>query len=248
MQDERERLENMITNCEFEKVKKCLKEFEKKLSMDDNVNRQFVKRLSALVEYGLDRSDLKKIREDLSEALRCTIPEYKEGIVPKGVFTRYEIRLFCNIAVTYAEEERYEDAVSILQQLVAYFSKTKVDQEERAVSEVLVLSNLAQVLGRMGETKEAGKIGERAKELCIRMDQVGMLPNIIYNIAFGKELIGDSKEICQETLLQAYYMADLCGHTKIMQHINEHINKVYQEDLTCCTDIMANNIANNLKL
>ena len=51
-----------------------------------------------------------------------------------------------------------------------------------------------------------------------------MLPNIIYNIAYGKEVLEESKEACQELFQQAYYIAKLCGNYKIMEHIKEHIN------------------------
>ena len=219
-------LENLITNTEYEKAELYLAEFEEKLDLEDKVNQQFVKRLHALIDYRLGRIDSKTRRIQLIEALRCTIPNYQEGIIPKGIFSRYEVRLLCNIAITYAEEENYEEGLALLQQLEKYFKEIKVDQEERAVSEALVLSNLAQTLGRMGRIQESIEIAEQATLLCERMNRIGMLPNIIYNIAYGKELRGEDKEACQLLIQQAYYIAKLCGNNKISEHIKKHINQI----------------------
>lgn len=219
-----ETLENLITNNAYKEAEEYLAEFEGKLDLDDKVNQQFIKRLHALIDYRLGRIDSETRRIQLIEALRCTIPKYQDGSIPKGIFSRYEVRLFCNIAMTYAEEGKYETALSLLQQLERYFKEIRVDQEERAISEALVLSNLGQTLGRMGKTQEAIKAEEQARILCEKMGKMGMLPNIIYNIAYGKEVLEESKEACQELFQQAYYIAKLCGNYKIMEHIKEHIN------------------------
>lgn len=226
-----ETLENLITKNEYEEAESELLEFEKELNLENPVNQQFVKRLHALIDYRLGRIDSKTRREQLIEALRCTIPMYQDGKVPRGIFSRYEIRLFCNIAMTYAEEEEYEKALVLLKQLEQYFKEIQVDQEERAVSETLVLSNLAQTLGRMGNITEALEIGERAQILCEQAGRIGMLPNIIYNNAYGKEMIGESKEACQDLFRQAYYLGKLCGNRKIMEHIAAHFMQSYGEEI-----------------
>lgn len=216
-------LENLITNTAYEEAEQYLSEFEGKLDLEDKVNQQFIKRLHALIDYRLGRIDLETKRSQLIEALRCTISTYQEGCIPKGIFSRYEVRLFCNIAITYAEEEKYEEALTLLQQMERYFKEIKVNQEERGISEGLVLSNLAQILGRMGRTQEALQVGERARVLCEKMNNIGMLPNIIYNIGYEKELLGENEKACKKLFWQAYYIAKLCGNNRIMEHIKKHM-------------------------
>lgn len=135
-----------------------LEEFEEKIDFDDWVNKQAVIRLKSLCRYHLGEIDIKECRKKLMLALRLTVPEWDGENIPKGVFTRTECFLFCNIAVSYMYEEKLNIALKLLRQMQQYFENTKIDEEERNISEGLLLSNLAQCLGRTGNTKEALEI------------------------------------------------------------------------------------------
>ncbi len=99
-------------------------------------------------------------RVKLNEALQLTIPHWDGKKVPGGVFTRTECGIICNIAVSYMQEENYQEALDIMRQMQKYFETTRMNEEEKCVSEGLLLSNMSQCQGRSGETEEALVIDE----------------------------------------------------------------------------------------
>lgn len=151
----RGKISNLIGNCRYEEVEDLLDTLEEKLDMNDSVNKQYILRVKTLANYRLKKITGKEARENLERALRYTLPEYKDGILPNRILTRIEIFTYCNIAVSYAEEENLEKAILMLRQIEKYFQKEKIDSQERAISEVMALSNLAKCLGRQGNYIEA---------------------------------------------------------------------------------------------
>ena len=102
------------------------------------------RRQRALCRYNLGEISEKEKRVKLNEALQLTIPHWDGKNVPKGVFTRTECGIICNIAVSYMQEENYQEALDIMRQMQKYFETTRMNEEEKCVSEGLLLSNLAQ--------------------------------------------------------------------------------------------------------
>lgn len=224
---ELKRLERLIVNRRYEEAEEALNMFERQIDVDDNVNRQFVIRMQAIVRYKLKKIDAKEKRASLIQALRCTIPSYQEGQFPSGVLSRTELKLLCNIAVSYRQEGDLEKVIELLQQVKCYFEKTEADFEERATSELLLLSNLGQCLGGKGDTAAAKAIDNQAIELCLKSGKRGILFSLLYNSALEGEKLCEQKEETLETLIQAYYVAEFGKNTRSMKYIKEHINEVY---------------------
>ena len=221
------RLELLLVNRRYEEAEEALNMFEHQIDVDDNVNRQFVLRMRAIVRYKLKKIDAKEKRESLIQALRCTIPSYKGEHFPSGVLSRMETKILCNIAISYGQEGNLEKAIELLQKVKQYFEKTQVDLEERSSSEILMLSNLGQYLGRCGDNVAAKEINERAVELCLKSGKRGILPSLLYNSALARENLCESKEETLETMIQAYYVAELGQNIRSMGYIEEHIKNVY---------------------
>ena len=146
------------------------------------------------------------------------------------MFTRYEIALICNIAATY-EKEDINTSISILKQLSEYFKNIKVDDEERSLSEVFVLLNLARLLGIQGNSLEAKEIESMLLDICIKGCKGSNLASILYNLAYEEEILGMDVSISQKHLLQAYYAACLCNNDDMKKHILMHIEEKYSIDL-----------------
>ena len=184
-------------------------------------------RLKALCRYNLGEISAKEKRVKLNEALRLTIPHWDGKNVPKGVFTRTECWIVCNIAVSYMQEENYQEALDIMRQMQKYFETTRMNEEEKCVSEGLLLSNLAQCLGRSGETEEALEIEEKETKRYMKYDMAGRIYGSLYNIAYGMEVQHMEEEACKEKLIQAYYLADFVGDIRIKSHIRKHFEERY---------------------
>ena len=53
------------------------------------------------------------------------------------------------------------------------------------------------------------------------------MPSLLYNSALARENLCESKEETLETMIQAYYVAELGQNIRSMGYIEEHIKNVY---------------------
>lgn len=226
----RDKIGALIGNCKYEEMEPYLDELEGKLDMTDPINRQYILRVRALTNYRLGKIKGQEARENLETALRCTLPNYQDGILPRKILTRIEVFTYCNIAVSYAEEGNLEKAIIMLRQIEEYFKREKIDSQERAISEVMALANLAKCLGRSGNYIEARSKHRKVKEICIDNKRTSDLARELYDIAYDNEKLGEPLEMCKTELLQAYYVARLCKNTTQMNHIRKYVREVYQTD------------------
>ena len=214
---------------EFKNALNDLGKFEKEIDLNDRVNRQATMRVKTLCNYYLGNIDDQECRRQLIEALKMTLPHWDEKRIPKGVFTREECGLFCNIATSYMNEGRLEEALVLMRQLQEYFRQTSMDQREKRYSEGLLLSNMAQCLGRNGNTKEALEIVKKEVNEYLKYHMVGRMPNVLYNTAYQMEVQKMDGNACKEKLVQAYYAAEFVGDRRTKKHIRKHFEERYGE-------------------
>ena len=226
----RDKVGALIGNCKYEEMEPCLDKLEEKLDMTEPINKQYILRVRALTDYRLGKIKGQEARKCLEDALRCTLPDYQDGILPRQILTRIEVFTYCNIAVSYAEEGSLEKAIVMLKQMEEYFKREKIDSAERSISEVMTLANLAKCLGRGGNYIEARNKHRQVKKICINNKRTSDLARELYDIAYDNEKLGEPLEMCKRELLQAYYVAILCKNTVQMKHIQQYVKKVYQTD------------------
>lgn len=219
----------LIAHTKYDEADKKLEHFKEMISLKDKVNRQYVIKTQALINHRLGRIDAQTYRAQLTEAFLCTVPNYKKGILPLGIYSRHEIMIYCNIAISYSLEGDQDTAIKMLRQAEAYFDTTHVSTEERAISETLILADLGQCLGIRGDTKEAIKVEERGLKKCLDSGISNILEYFLYNIAFEKEILQEDEKACKELLLQAYFVAELNDNRYMMDHIKKHMKKMYGE-------------------
>ena len=217
----------MLARDKYEEAEEMLQELREKIDLKDKVNRQFIEKTQALIDYSLKRISAKKRREILTKALQYTIPNYNNRILPVGIYSRHELMIFCNIACTYSDENDHDTAIEMLRQVETYFNTVHVSMDERAITETLMMLNLGMQLGIRGDTREAIKIEERAAKMSIDGRISSILDALLYNIAFEKEILQENELLCKELLLQAYFVAELKDSKYYKNHIKGHIKKMY---------------------
>lgn len=227
MMEEWKRIIQLNQAHRFEDTLLELDEFEEKLDLDDLVNQQAVMRLRALCDFDLGKSSVQECRERLMQALRITIADWDSVNIPYRVLTRTECILFCNIAVSYMDEGELDEALKLMLKMKAYFSNTKMDENEKRVSEGLLMSNLAQCLGRAGRSKEALEISREEIEKYLQYYLAGRMPGTLYNCAYQMEVQQMLPEVCKEKLVQAYYLAEFVNDDREREHIIKHFEKKY---------------------
>lgn len=88
--------------------------------------------------------------------------------IPGEVFTRTECILFCNIAVSYMNEGNLSEALNLMRQMQKYFETTRIDEEERCISEGLHVSHQIKCRSTPGtvpwqEWRDKRNLGDRDK-------------------------------------------------------------------------------------
>lgn len=220
-----EKFNLLLANREFEVLDEELQKIEKGIDVEDVVNRQFLLRIRAIADYKMGRIDVLQERELLEKALKLTVPEYRDCQLPIGIYSRNEIFIFCNIASTYNESNDIDTAIMMLEQLKKYFQNTSIDLDERSITEVFAMQNLARYYGIKGDAEKAYQIEKDLMKMCLLTGKGGLLTNILYNLAFEEEVLEKDTIRSQMHFMQAYYIAEIFNNKKMMSHIKNHIKE-----------------------
>lgn len=226
-----EEIERKMGKRKYEEVAALLNEYETKLEMGDLVNQQFVTRLRATNDYYRGRINENELRERLLQALRCTLPRFDEKHFPTVVFSRCEVRILCNIAVSYAEEGNLDEAIALLRNVEQYFNQVHLNKNECCISEILLISNLAQALGRNGNAQEALEMNEKGISMCMKSKKGENLATFLYNAGFEMEKLKMDEDSCKEKFIQAYYVAELADNKQWMRYIANYWKKKYGSNI-----------------
>lgn len=230
--NEFESIERKFFQRKFEEVDILLSSLESQINMDDSINKQLILRLRTLNDYYSGKIDVRSKRIGLLQALKYTIPNFNENQIASSIYSRYEVRLLCNLAATYAEEKNFTHSISLFRKLEQYFSNSKINKEELYQEKSLFLSNYAQVLGQFGNTSSALQMNDAGISICLETGEGERLSTFLYNKGFEMEIYGMNDDSCKKTLLQAYYVAELYNNEKKMAHIAKHWKEKYGDDIS----------------
>lgn len=223
----REEVERLISVHDYRSAERKLQELEEHLEMEDAVNRQYVLRIKAVVEGRLGKISVSERREKLKDALKCTVPSFSKRILENGILTEQEVRIICNIAMTYMEEKEYEQSIELLQKLRLCMENASISDNVGILR--LVFSNMGQALGIKGETQRAMQAQKMAFELAKKENNAGGMVLILYDLAYDSELCGVCKDICLQYLTQAYILTECTENGYMSEHIRKHIIDYYGE-------------------
>ena len=220
-----EEVELFLKVHDYQRMEQKLTELEQRLDMTEPVNRQYVIRMQAMVDSRLERISAKERRERLEEALNCTLPDFSEEVLKKGMLNEQEIRILCNIAMAYMEEEEYGHSIDILIMLYKYLQT--IHMENITGVKRLILANLGHALGRAQEFQKSQEVREEEIKLAKEEGNAGSLASVLYGMAYNDEELHQKESVCLERLQQAYVLAECTDNQYMMSHIQKHIIKVY---------------------
>lgn len=223
-----EEVELFFSVHDYQEMKQKLTELEQRLDMKEPVNRQYVIRMRAMVEGRLGCISAKERRKMLEEALSCTLADFSEEVLKKGMLNEQEIKILCNIAMAYMDEEEYEHSIDILAKLYKYLETVHMGNITGIMR--LILANLGHVLGRAKEFEKSQKVRKRAIKLAKEEGNAGSLASILYGMAYNNEKLHQKESACLEQLQQAYVLAECTDNQYMMRHIQKHIIEVYGKE------------------
>ncbi len=223
-----EEVELFFSVHDYQGMKQKLTELEQRLDMTEPVNRQYIIRMQAMVEGRLGCISAKERRKMLEEALSCTIPDFSEEVLKKGMLNEQEIKILCNIAMAYMDEEEYEQSIDILTKLYKYLETVHMANITGVMR--LILANLGHVLGRAQEFEKSQKVRKKAIKLAKEEGNAGSLASILYGMAYNNEKLHQKESVCLEQLQQAYVLAKCTDNQYMVKHIQKHIIEVYGKE------------------
>jgi transcriptional regulator with XRE-family HTH domain len=202
----------------------------KKMLGGSNLDKQFVIRAECLVSYRLKRISTDEFLEELQKAIRITIPRYGEISLSNWPLTYNEGTLLLNISTAYLEKEDYQKGIEILEEMYSALKKSYMDDEQRAIMQVVVLYSISKLYGLIGIHQKAIDTATDGIEICKEFKIGNVLPHLLYNCAWNKEqliekgvLSPENKRECITLLKQAYYIACAMQQSYMEQFLKSHI-------------------------
>lgn len=230
-QELRWRIDHMVAERDFEKVKRYMEQLEKELDLSLLVNEQYINWVKVVIAYHSGKISLNQYREELIEILKITWNtfELKEEKKLIRLLSRKEITIYINIAQTYIMQKQYEQGIFLYQKLKDYFEE--VYQMAGYSSYSLLCMSLEQALGLNGAYDES--ILQAKKGICMEYfyEDGQYFHKHLYNIGwnYGKKMEEAKEErekeqykkACQLYLEQALKGAVFMNNKNIIQLVEE---------------------------
>lgn len=225
--------EDYIRQYEFKKADIVLKDIKKNIG-DSILDKQFIIRGEAIVNFYLKRISVDKCLEDYQRAILLTIPKYGTISLANWPLSYTEALLLINISIAYAEKEDYSKAIEMIKDVYYALKQSYVEEQQRVLLQIILICNLSKWYGLIGNHEEAINIAHEGVQICKASKIGNALPNLLYGIVWNKEQLIDKgvlpieyKDECLKSLKEAYYIASAMGLSFVMQFIGDHVCKYY---------------------
>ena len=187
-------------------------------------NLQFVKMVESDILFYKEKKYTETYVNMVYDALRITLPKFKESMIEHYHLSFYEISLINKLALYFCETGQRVKGIRIFERLKESMNKTYVDEVEKMNLYGVVLYNYSKMLGLEGRYKEGMEIIEEGGMMCVKHGKLASLPSYAVNKACNLLNLG-KKEESLPYFAMAYYGSGAVGRIK-----NEAITKNYVKD------------------
>lgn len=214
-------------NKKKEEILNKIDDFEKLISKDDSISRQFIERTKVIVgnKEG-DYSAEEKIAL-LEHAIRLTYPKFDMTKIEKGYFSYDEVIIISQLANEYCENNQINIATEILRQLL-----TNIENRFKKISsgwnrKSLVQYNLARCLLIEDNVKEASEYAESGKNVCIEHNTYNLLPGFYIILAECCYRQGDMLK-SKELFIEAYYLCKAIKQESNLEIARKYLKEYFE--------------------
>lgn len=151
---------------------KKLRDLERRIRKDDQINQQFVLRVRATLETYSPKKQL----EVLMKAIRLTAPQLDLEEIGRCLYSTNEIAIIDKIAVRYSLCGQFRKAIDIYGQLLKFILK-RVPNHSRLP---LIAYNYARCLAMENRLEEALEISALGRQSCIEQGNYAVLPGLLH--------------------------------------------------------------------
>lgn len=202
-------------------------DFEKIISKDDSISRQFIERSKVIVgNEGGDYSAEEKIAL-LEHAIRLTYPKFDIAKIEKGYFSYDEVMIISHLANEYCANNQIELATDILKHLLQNIEKRFQKISSGWNRKSLVQYNLARCLLIEDNIKEASEYAESGKNVCIEHNTYNLLPGFYIILAECCYRQGDMLK-SKELFIEAYYLCKAIKQESNLEVARKYLKEYFE--------------------
>lgn len=233
-------LEDTLSKREYDISKQYLAHICEKIS-DSVVDRQYLKRVRALVDYELGEISAQVFIKQLQEAMEMTIPAYESYLWgdQRGKIYPYreqEILILMGMGIAYYDVGELDKDIIIYETIIRSLDAGYMDEKNAAELKLINLANLSRPLGKLGRYEEALAKAEEGLDMAISRGYAHGLVELMMGTAWNRMKIAkngiDTERKQQELaeskkmMQQAYYIAaarkDKYNQKNIAENLNYH--------------------------
>ncbi len=223
-------IENELTVLTMHRrpVEEKLAEYRKYIknrSADTNLEEQFAMMIEAIHAFYTNGWELQIIYGQLEEALRITIPNFKEeNLEEVKLLTQTEITIINNLALIRYRQEKVTKAIRMMYYLINYVEKGNIGIENANKKYPMLLCNLAKVLEETGSYGEMLELCEKGIVFCKKYSRLIGLSEFCYYKALACTKYNRNVEAIENY----EYAISLCKLTDRPKEV-EQLQKAYGE-------------------
>lgn len=198
----------------WENIDELLAEYRTAIAVrgtEETLEKQFLQMAEAIGDFYAQRCEWRQIRERLTDALLLTIPNYKEESLEEiKLLTGTELQIINNIALVYAKEEKRFEAIRILEYLVRFLEKGKLDTETPGKYYPMLVYNLVKLLEKDECFLEVKEYTQHGMEYCIKKNRLTCFPELLFYSGIAYQGLG-LHEKADKCYHQALSLFDVMG-------------------------------------
>ncbi len=184
--------------------------------------------------YALEKISAEEHQERVWEALHMTMPEKGPEELKEWAFTRQEAMILNILAHSYDKLGRQEEGIAWMELLREYYESQPFAIEHYIDNYELVLENLGNMYGNIGEYEKALETGKVAIQLALRLCQGDNLKRLLYDYGWNMEHLwgkdGYTKEKSRLCIEAALDFARFYEIERSVKQFGRHLAEVYGKD------------------
>ena len=205
----RDALDNCLAHFEIDKAAELVAKMETIPEFKKTLHRQYLLKSQATICLKKEK-DFVKAGELLDEAIKTTIPKFEEKLVHTYLLATNDIEIINLIATIYRDNDRVDDAITLLKKLIQNIKSNVMDNYNKARSLTLVRYSLSLCLGKKELYEEELEVCNEAIETGQKNRVYGLLPMLIFNKAYCLLKLKRPDEI-RKLLYQSYFFCEGMG-------------------------------------
>lgn len=233
-------LEDAMAKREYDTAKWYLTRMRGKIS-DSLIDRQYLKRIEALLAYRLEECSVQMFAVQLQEAMEMTIPDYADYLWGEKSdkvypYREQEILILMGMGTAYNAMGKLEKSIAVYETIIRSMDAGYMDEKNAAELKLINLANLSIPLRRLGRHEEALAKAEEGLKIAVSRRYVHTLVELLVSAAWIRIQISEraqksekqEQEIlnAKKMMRQAYYIAaarkDIYNQKKISEYLKNH--------------------------